>query len=67
MEGWRQWQLGRRKNLVQRKTNRFLLTPTGLLMEGDNASERLLFAFFGVNECYGDLSTAVDTIKIAKG
>ncbi len=33
MEAWRQWQLGRRKNLVQRKTKRILLTPTGLLME----------------------------------
>ncbi len=35
MEGWRQWrQLGRRKNLVQRKNKRTHLTPTGLLMEG---------------------------------
>ncbi len=39
MEAWRQWQLGRRKNLVQRKTKRILLTPTGLLMEGGFHSE----------------------------
>jgi hypothetical protein len=36
MEGWRQlWRLGEKKNLVQQKTNRFHLTPTGLLMEGE--------------------------------
>src|ERR1022692_1538833 len=35
MEGWRQWRLGGRKNLVQRKNKRTHLTPTGLLMEGD--------------------------------
>src|SRR2546426_12014283 len=34
MEGWRQWQLGGREKLVQRKNKRTLLTPTGLLMEG---------------------------------
>jgi hypothetical protein len=34
MEGWRQWRLGGRKNLVQRKNERTDLTPTGLLMEG---------------------------------
>jgi len=34
MEGWRQWRLGGRKNLVQRKNERTYLTPTGLLMEG---------------------------------
>src|SRR5437660_8823231 len=34
-EGWRQWQLGQRENLVQRKPKRIHLTPTGLLMEGD--------------------------------
>src|SRR5712692_9039819 len=37
MEGWRQWQLGGREKLVQRKNKRTLLTPTGLLMEGDYA------------------------------
>jgi hypothetical protein len=35
MEGWRQWQLGREKNLVQQTSKRTNLTPTGLLMEGD--------------------------------
>src|ERR1039457_3259295 len=35
MEGWRQWRLGGRKNLVQRKNKRTHLTPTGLLIEGD--------------------------------
>src|SRR5262249_35055970 len=35
MEAWRQWLLGGGKNLVQRKTKRIYLTPTGLLMEGD--------------------------------
>jgi hypothetical protein len=35
MEGWRQRQLGGRKNLVQRKHKKIPLTPTGLLMEGD--------------------------------
>ncbi len=34
MEGWRQWRLGGRKKLVQRKNKRTNLTPTGLLMEG---------------------------------
>src|SRR5712692_7660088 len=34
MEGRRQWQLGGREKLVQRKNKRTLLTPTGLLMEG---------------------------------
>jgi len=33
MEGWRQL-TRREKNLVQRKTKRIHLTPTGLLMEG---------------------------------
>ena len=37
MEGWRQWQLGGRKNRVQRKNKRTHLTPTGLLMEGVSA------------------------------
>jgi hypothetical protein len=35
MEAWRQWLLGGEKNLVQRRTKRIYLTPTGLLMEGD--------------------------------
>src|SRR5215831_12427997 len=34
MEAWRQWLLGGRKNLVQRKNNKIHLTPAGLLMEG---------------------------------
>ena len=42
MEAWRQWQLGRRKNLVQRKTKRILLTPTGLLMEAISLKPLLL-------------------------
>jgi hypothetical protein len=33
MEAWRQWLLGGRKSLSQ-KRNRAHLTPTGLLMEG---------------------------------
>jgi hypothetical protein len=35
MEGWRQWQLGRRNTLSNEKTKEPTLTPTGLLMEGD--------------------------------
>jgi len=38
MEGWRQWRLGREKNLFQRKGERTDLTPTGLLMEGFRVS-----------------------------
>jgi hypothetical protein len=34
MQGWRQWQLGGRNNLVRRNNKRITLTPTGLLMEG---------------------------------
>src|SRR6266849_6931044 len=41
MEGWRQWQLGGREKLVQRKNKRTLLTPTGLLMEGVSAQNPL--------------------------
>jgi hypothetical protein len=37
MEGWRQWQLGGRKPCPT-KNQRTLLTPTGLLMEGDYTS-----------------------------
>ena len=47
MEAWRQWRLGRRKNLVQRKNKRIYLTPTGLLMEGHSAQnpcQRILSA-----------------------
>jgi hypothetical protein len=57
MEGWRQWQLGGGKNLVQRKDKRTHLTPTGLLMEGDSASLRYFFALERGFERYGDLST----------
>src|ERR1022692_2526091 len=49
MEGWRQWRLGGRKNLVQRKNKRTHLTPTGLLMEGDYTQNP-------VNECNGNFS-----------
>jgi hypothetical protein len=36
MEAWRQWSTRRgEKNLVQRCQTRIILTPTGLLMEGD--------------------------------
>jgi hypothetical protein len=37
MEGWRQWRLGGRKTLSNKKTHRTLLTPTSLLMEGHYA------------------------------
>ncbi len=40
MEGWRQWRLGRRKNLAQQKRKRTHLTPTGLLMEGASVPEQ---------------------------
>jgi hypothetical protein len=40
----------RENNLVQRKSKRTHLTPTGLLMEGHVASLRRLFAFLQVNE-----------------
>jgi len=46
MEAWRQWLLGERKNNVSRSQSKIDLTPTGLLMEGDSASLRRLFAFF---------------------
>jgi len=42
--------LGGRKNLVQRKNKRIILTPTGLLMEGIITTLRFCFAFFRVNE-----------------
>jgi hypothetical protein len=35
MEAWRQWLLGRKKNVVQQKQSLYDLTSTGLLMEGD--------------------------------
>jgi len=46
MEAWRQWLLGWRKIFVSEKRRRIHLTPTGLLMEGDVATLRFLFAFF---------------------
>src|SRR6266849_10918281 len=52
MEGWRQWQLGGREKLVQRKNKRTLLTPTGLLMEG-------VYTHDPVNECNGDVTTSI--------
>ena len=45
-------------NFVQRKNETTHLTPTGLLMEGHIASVRFSFGFFGVNERYGDVTTA---------
>jgi hypothetical protein len=47
MEGWRQWQLGRRNNLVQRNT-KTELTQTGLLMEGVYTTLRFSFAKIGI-------------------
>jgi hypothetical protein len=44
MEAWRQWLLGPGENLVEQKHERFHLTATGLLMEGDGTSVRHLFA-----------------------
>ena len=43
MEAWRQWQTRRkeRKILVQEKSKRTYLTPTGLLMEGDYTHKQL--------------------------
>jgi len=51
MEGWRQWRLGWEKKACPTKKQRTHLTPTGLLMEGDSASVRFLFAKI-VNERY---------------
>jgi len=53
MEAWRQWRLGGRKPLSQKKT-KIHLTPTGLLMEGE-------YTHWGgwparVNEWNGDVS-----------
>jgi hypothetical protein len=41
---------------VAHSAEKNLLTQTGLLMEGDTASVRFLFAGTGHFECYGDLS-----------
>jgi len=49
----------RENNNVSRSHNKIDLTPTGLLMEGVYTSLRFLFAKIGVNECNGDLSTAI--------
>ena len=51
--------LGRRKTFVQRRSQPFYLTPTGLLMEGDFTSMRFSFAFFIDDECYGDIQQPV--------
>ncbi len=40
MEAWRQWLLGGRKKLSNKKTKTYL-TPTGLLMEGDRWDEKV--------------------------
>jgi hypothetical protein len=50
MEAWRQWLLGRRKNLVQQKSKRIDLTPTGLLMEGDFTCNRLVTSDMAIFE-----------------
>src|SRR2546426_8914996 len=51
MEGWRQWQIGGREKLDQRKDKRSLLAPTGLLMEGGYTQNPSC-------ECNGDFSPA---------
>jgi hypothetical protein len=50
MEAWRQWLLGGRKSYPHEEQKRIYLTPTGLLMEGDFTSVRLLFAFLRDDE-----------------
>ena len=50
--GWKHGDSGHsagRTNVVSRNEKRIDLTPTGLLMEGDSASVRFLFAFFVVS------------------
>src|SRR5215475_13602066 len=58
MEAWRQWLLGGRKTLLcdkRTKTHyepRILLTPTGLLMEGDYTPSKVADNPFGINRRY---------------
>ena len=59
MEAWRQWLLGGRKNLVQRENNQIHLTPTGLLMEGVYAHNRLVMSKMAIfhQSCWSALIT----------